>query len=110
MPIRVKIHGAPDASDAQRVRDYAAQVRDAELRSKYEDLAKDIDQVYDTAPLPDLLNKNAAIFSGAPWLQAILREAAQAYGTTDSADHRYSVTARLLADLRDALPRIQAMA
>ncbi len=108
MPIRVKIHGAPDASDAQRVRDYAAQKRDAALRFKYEDLAKDIDQVYDTAPLPDLLNKNAAIFSGAPWLQAILREAAQAYGTTDSADHRYSVTARLLADLRDALPRIRS--
>jgi hypothetical protein len=108
MPVRVKIHGAPDAGDAQRVHDYAARVSDAELKAKYEALATDIDKIYNTAPLPDLLNTNAAIFSSGPWLQEILREAARAYGADTSADHRYGVTARLLADLRDALRRVRS--
>ncbi len=110
MPIRIKIHGAPDAGDAQKVRDYAAKVRHADLKAKYAALADEIDRLYDAAPLPALLTKSAKIFSGGPWLQKLLREAVRTYQADDSAENRYRVTSRLLADLRDALPRIRSSA
>jgi len=48
--IRGKIHGTPDAGDARRVRDYAAGVDDSAMKAKYEDLANDIDLVYQGVP------------------------------------------------------------
>ena len=108
MPIRVKIHSTPDAGDAQQVRDYAVGVKDADRKAKYAALADDIDLLYDTAPLPELLTKNAALFSGGPWLQELLRGAVRAYQANDSAANQYRVTSRLLADLRDALRKIRS--
>jgi len=46
LPLRVKIHNQPDREDAQRVRDYAAGVRDPELAAEYEHLAVEIDKVF----------------------------------------------------------------
>jgi hypothetical protein len=105
--LRGKIHGTPEAGDAQRVRDYAAGVSDPDLRERYAVLAGEIDRVYDAEPLPERLNHAARIFSGAPWLQTLLREVAGALVRDPSAAGQFRVTARLLADLRDALPRIQ---
>jgi hypothetical protein len=104
--LRGKIHGAPEASDADRVRNYAARVKDPELRGKYDALASEIDAIYAAVPLPEKLQSSARIFSGGPWLQDILTTAAAALQADDSPRHQYLVTAQLLADLRDALPRI----
>ena len=108
--LRGKIHGTPEASDAQRIRDYAARVQAPELRGKYEDLAMEIDRVYQAVPLSKRLNQAAGIFSRAPWLQSLLREAAGALEQPPSASARYRITAQLLADLRAALPRIHQAA
>jgi hypothetical protein len=104
--LRGKIHGAPEAGDADRVREYAAQVKDPELRAKYTALASEIDAIYTAVPLPEKLEDSARIFSGGPWLQEILTTAAAALQADSSPRHQYLVTAQLLADLRDALPRI----
>ena len=96
--LRGKIHGTPDAGDAQRVRDYAAGVSDAVMKAKYLELADEIDRVYQAAPLAGLLESRANVYSAAPWLQKILRDAAAAYRKDDSAANRYQVTASLLAE------------
>ncbi|RLA09622.1 MAG: hypothetical protein DRQ54_02165 [Gammaproteobacteria bacterium] len=106
--LRVKIHGTPDAGDAQRVRDYAEGVTDADLKAKYLALAEDIDAVYQAPPLPQLLNAEVEKYTAAPWLQKLLRDAATAYASDTSADNRYKSTATLLTDLRDAIPRINS--
>jgi len=105
--LRAKIHGAPEAGDAERVRDYAAGVRDGALQARYQALAKLIDQVYRSKPLAEALEANAKVFSRGPWLQEMLREAAAALQADASAANRYRVTATLLADLRDSLGRIR---
>jgi hypothetical protein len=46
LPLRVKIHNQPDREDANRVRDYAAGVKDPELTAQYTDLADEIDKVF----------------------------------------------------------------
>jgi hypothetical protein len=106
--LRVKIHGTPDGDDAKRVREYASQITNAELRAKYMELASEIDRVYRPVPLEELLEKNASFFTRGPWLQQMLREARTNLSSESSPAGRYRVTARLLADLRDALPKIQA--
>ncbi|MDH3887214.1 MAG: pyruvate phosphate dikinase, partial [Gammaproteobacteria bacterium] len=106
--LRGKIHGTPDAGDAQRVRDYAAGVSDPAMQAKYEELAIDIDLVYQGVPLPQKLRESAKVFSGGPWLQEILRDSAAELEKDPAASNRYQVTAHLLAKLRDALPRIKS--
>ena len=106
--LRGKIHGTPDAGDAQRVRDYAAKVSDPALKAKYLELAEEIDGVYQAGSLPDLLESSAKRYSGGPWLQKLLRDAASAYTQDATADNHYKVTASLLAELRDAMPKIKS--
>ena len=105
--LRVKIHGLPDASDAAGVRRYATKVTDPVLKQQADTLAAEIDRVYAPRPLGDVLEENARIFTAAPWLQKLLRDARTDYAGNGAPEHRYRVTARLLADLRDALPQIQ---
>ncbi|MBT8429500.1 MAG: pyruvate phosphate dikinase, partial [Gammaproteobacteria bacterium] len=77
--LRGKIHGTPDAGDAQRVRDYAAKVTDPDMKAKHLELAQEIDEVYQSGSLPELLESSAKRYSGGPWLQMLLRDAASAY-------------------------------
>jgi hypothetical protein len=105
--MRVKIHGSPDVGDAKLVREYAEKISDSQKKEKFLALAKEIDLVYQAVPLPELLEENAKVFTGGPWLQKLLRDAATAYQAEDTPDNHYAVTARLLADLRDALPKIR---
>jgi hypothetical protein len=106
--LRGKIHGTPDAGDARRVRDYAAGVSDPAMKAKYLELADDIDSVYQAAPLTGLLEASAKIYSAAPWLQKLLRDAATAYSRDPGAGNRYQATAALLAELRNAMPKIKS--
>jgi len=106
--LRVKIHGSPDAGDAAAVREYASQLRNRKHQDRYQELADEIDQVYRAAPLPELLEKNAKVFSGGPWLQKLLREAAAAYAKEDTAANHYKVSAKLLADLRQSIMKVRS--
>jgi hypothetical protein len=106
-PLRVKIHGSPEASDAAGVRAYAAKIANADLRQRAEALAAEIDRVYAPRPLGDVLEENAKVFRAAPWLQKLLRDASAEYARDGGPEYRYLVTSRLLADLRDALPKVQ---
>lgn len=53
--LRAKIHGAPDGSDADRVRQYATNSAPADKAAAYEQLADEIDAVYQGASLADRL-------------------------------------------------------
>jgi len=104
-PLRAKIHGAPGADDAGRVREYAAALPD-NAREPYLALAEEIDRVYRAAPLQQDLRVLAGQFTAAPWLQDLLTAAAQELEQDASAAQRFRVTAGLLADLRRDLASI----
>lgn len=107
-PLRVKIHGNPDAGDAQSVREYAAKTEDSELKKAAGALAAEIDRVYAARPLPELLAAYARRYTAAPWLKRQLRDARRALSSRTGPTHHYLVTSKLLADLRDALPRVKS--
>jgi hypothetical protein len=109
-PLRVKIHGTPEAADAANVRAYAARAKDPALKQSAEALAAEIDRVYAPRPLAPVLDESAKAFAGVPSLQQQLRDARSAYAADASAANRHEVTARLLAHLRDALPSVKSPA
>ncbi|MCM5570085.1 hypothetical protein M6I34_06160 [Burkholderiaceae bacterium FT117] len=109
-PLRVKIHGSPDASDAASVRDYGARSANAGLRQRAEALAAEIDRVYAPRPIADALERAAKDLGSSPRLQARLRTAGSALSAERSAIQRFVTTAALLADLRDSLPGLGAPA
>jgi len=92
--LRVKLHGLPDASDPQRVRDYAARQGLPKLAEQYRRLASDLDALYaprtailqleqlisesGSKPLMALLRGTVASLRGAPDLQGRMRIAADA--------------------------------
>jgi len=104
-PLRAKIHAAPSAEDADRVRSYSASLEPAR-RAPYLELANEIERVYTAAPLDGELRALAAGYLAMPWLQDRLRAAAARLNNSASATDRFRTTAVLLADLRRALPRI----
>ncbi len=104
--LRTKIHTAPDAGDADRVRDYAQKIDIPQLQKEYLQLAEAIDHVFQSRPLTQLLTQNAKLFKGVPWLSDRLRAARNSYDSDPGTEYHFSVSARLLADLREALPRI----
>ncbi len=108
--LRAKIHGSPDRDDAGRVREYAAGVKDAAMVKQYQELADEIDRIYAAVPLHQRLQAEAKSYTAAPWLQERLITAARAIAQDSAPDNVYAVTADLLADLRDALPKIKQAA
>src|SRR5690606_20399121 len=50
-PLRAKIHGAPGAEDAGSVRHYASTLESEDAQQPYLELAFEIDQIYQAAPL-----------------------------------------------------------
>ena len=106
-PLRTKIHNGVEASDAGTVRAYARRTRDPGLREDAEALASEIDRLYAPRPLGDRLAAEARALSAVPWLRDRLREASSDYRATTDPAGRYAITSTLLADLRDALPRVQ---
>jgi hypothetical protein len=108
-PLRAKIHGAPGAEDAERVRAYAATL-DAAARGPYLALAEEIDRVYQATPLEQDLRALAAKYTAAPWLQELLLSAANDLQADSSAARRFFVTGKLLAELRESLPKVRSAA
>lgn len=105
LPLRVKIHGSPDAGDAALVREYAKTVTD---NTPYLLLADDIDQVYTAPDLSDALVTQAKIYSKAPWLQKWMRDTAQTLANDNSPENQYRTTAKALADIREFLPKVKS--
>ena len=104
--LRTRIHVLPEGGNARLVREYAAKISNLQLRAEYIELAKEIDRVFQSLPLSKLLEQNLKIFSRSGWLHKMLREAGEAYASDDGAENHFVVTSQLLADLRDALPKI----
>ena len=107
LPLRVKIHNQPDREDAQRVRDYAAGVRNPELAAEYENLAAEIDKVF-------------APESGSKGLKALKRKldsnselaleitaAVKTLETTKDAGMRFATAGRIMANIREQLIHIR---
>lgn len=109
-PLRAKIHGTPDASDAARVRDYAATAKSAELKRSATELAAEIDRVYQPKPFAQTLQAAAGTFGREAALQRTLSEAAAAYLRDADVVSQYRLTAALLASLRRSLPSIKSAA
>ncbi len=106
--LRVKIHGSPDAGDAQMVREYAkTKVSKNADNSQYLTLADEIDRVYKDPALAELLRANAKIFTRGPWLQSYLNKLAKSLEENKSPYHQFSTTAKALADLRDFMPKVR---
>ena len=80
--LRAKIHNAPDAGDAARVREYARTARGYYLRTRYEELAADIDRVYQPRPLGERLAQDARALGAVPGLPARLAQAEREYART----------------------------
>jgi hypothetical protein len=109
-PLRVKIHGSPDGSDAAAVRAYAGRVGGEALKAQAEALAAEIDRVYAPRPLAEVLEEGARAAGTPAWLQERLRAARDAVVRDGTPEARYRSTADLLAELRDALPKLPAPA
>lgn len=106
LAIKNKIHVAPDAGDAATVRAYAARHDDPALTGAFEKLAADIDALYavDTGTvLTDLATRLA---DSDAELAAALVTARSELAPDQPPPARFAASARLLAALRTALPRL----
>ena len=99
--LRVKLHGMPDAGDAQRVRDYA-QVRGlAELADDYRTLATLLDDLYTPQATVHRL-KQLEAKGGGRVFRAILRQAIiEMEATADDLPAQLQISARLSRHWRD---------
>src|SRR5690606_15485609 len=101
-PLRAKLHGFPDADDARRVREYAAERGRPELAAAYETLADQLDALY--AP------SGAAVRALLPHLEGRwerMHEQSHELETRGDPARRFRAAAFLLRRLREALPRIE---
>jgi len=104
-PIRVKIHGSPDASDAARVREFANRSTRADLQSRYEALAKEIDEVYTALPMTELLDQWSTRAAPKSVLAKAFEQASALWGDTPFA--RHAVSGALMASIRANLVGIE---
>jgi len=102
--LRAKIHNAPDAGDAQSVRDYAKTSDKAQLAVEYETIAAAIDELYAPRGAADALEVIADETKD-PEASRRLRDAATALGEASTATARFGTAAKLLREFRDLLPK-----
>lgn len=100
--LRAKIHGFPDAGDAERVRDHARSKGKAAVGNDYDKLADDIDRLY--APRAgEALEKLASVLSDAGFA-ANLRQGAALLAPGASDEQRLKIANRAMAQLRVHFP------
>jgi Pyruvate phosphate dikinase, AMP/ATP-binding domain len=107
LSLRVKMHNQPDRDDSQRVRDYAASVRDPELAAEYEQLALEIDKVFAPESASKSLKRFQKKLSGNPDLAREIASAIRILDTTSDPGIRFTTACRLMASLRDQLIDLQ---
>lgn len=100
--LRAKIHGFPDAGDAQRVRDYAKKRGVASLAADYAKLADDIDQMY--SPHAAAALERLADATGSASFATSMRQGATLLGRDASEFQRLKIASRAMAQLRDRFP------
>lgn len=103
-PLRAKIHNAPDAADADRVREWAA----ARGRSggRYEALAQSIERLYAPEGALTAVLKLAPIIAK-PDVEKQLREKSVEFQEDAKAGRKLAAAARLLRLLRETFPTIE---
>ncbi len=106
-PLRVKIHNQPDRKDAQRVRDYAASVRDPELAAEYEDLAVEIDKVFAPESASKRLKEFQKQLDSNPELGREIAAAVTILETTEDPGVRFATACKIMAKIREQLPHIR---
>ena len=106
--IRLKIHGAPDGGDAEQVRTYAAGLPKGPERQEFEDLAREIDAIYQPTPLDETLLEHARRYDQGPWLQDMLRATSEELRSAPTAAAGFAASGALLEQLRLALPRVRS--
>jgi hypothetical protein len=97
--LRAKIHGAPEAADADRVREYAKTRGKPELAGEYEQIAADIDALYATEGAVEAL-RALAERSTDPELAKILRDGASRLQSDPAPTARLTLANQLEATLR----------
>ena len=103
-PIRAKIHGRPDAGDAQRVRDYAAADGKAAVAAQYQDLAGLIDELYAPRAAAESLERLAAMTQDLALAGEIRSWGEEILSGAQGAE-RLGLAARRLAILRERIER-----
>ncbi len=98
-PLRVKIHGLPDAGDAERVREYARSRGKTILAAQYTRLADDIDTLYAVGAAVDEIGALAAETADAA-LAAELREQAARLGEAPTPTEHLTITSHLIGLMR----------
>jgi hypothetical protein len=103
-PIRAKIHGRPDAGDAQKVRDYAAEKGKPATAAQYQDLAGLIDELYAPRGAAESLERLAASTTDLE-LAAEVRTWSDEIMSGAQGAERLGLASRRLAVLRDRIQR-----
>ncbi len=100
--LRNKIHGSPELTDAAAVRSYGHNHSDAALITEFARLAELIETVF-TSDIGKRLQKLASAASGSGDITAVANTAYTALKQTQDARDRFTLIARLLADLRERI-------
>ncbi|MCB1745214.1 MAG: hypothetical protein KDK91_32905, partial [Gammaproteobacteria bacterium] len=106
--IKNKIHVKPELGDAATVRDYAARVRDAELKKSYLELASAVEQVYGRSSARQAIARfNREARSAPAALKSQLDAVSSAFDANPEPARRFALLGGLLAALRDHLPELK---
>ena len=101
-PLRIKLHVKPEAADARRVRDYAANNGKPELAGAYQHLAEIIESVFRSRDMPSEILALATRIKD-PQRAVELRRYAGKLSDQNDAKVRFLAASHLLATLRDGL-------
>ena len=103
LPLRIKIHGTPAASDAASVREYARSGMRDDLQPRYEELAAEIDAIYQSQSIEILLTQSGQKPAVPAVLKSLFQQTELEWQAAESASSRFALTASLLAEIRAAL-------
>ncbi len=104
MPLRAKIHNAPDAADADRVREFARER--GRTGGRYEALAASIDRLYAPDGALVAVLKLAPIIAK-PDVEKQLREKGEQFKDDVKPGRKLAAAARLLRLLRETFPQVE---
>ena len=107
MSIRIKLHNKPDAGDAALVREYALNIEDPQLAVEYERLARSIDSVYDSGTALESLEVLITKLPNHAGLKRSVRRGIETLTSPLDPESRFSVTAELMAAIREHLPNLR---
>lgn len=97
--LRIKLHGLPDASDPQRVRDYVARQGVPELAEQYRSLSTALDTLYAMRAGTNLLEELIAESRSKPF-KAMLRNIIDRVTATQDLQERMRIAAEAAVQLR----------